>query len=85
MQARWHGPIPAPSQEEASTVVDVCRATRSAPAVAIGAAPRGAVLLLGAARAGAWLGGRAMIYDARRIRSVATITGSATALSHEDR
>jgi MoxR-like ATPase len=42
-------------------VVDVCRATRSAPAVAIGASPRGAVMLLGAARAWAWLAGRGYV------------------------
>ncbi|MCD2187556.1 AAA family ATPase [Actinomycetospora soli] len=39
-------------------VVDVCRATRSSPSVALGASPRGATALLVAARAWAWLSGR---------------------------
>ncbi|WP_232666206.1 AAA family ATPase [Pseudonocardia sp. TRM90224] len=38
--------------------VDVCRATRSAPAVSIGVSPRGATSLLAASRAWAWLSGR---------------------------
>jgi MoxR-like ATPase len=39
-------------------VVDVCRATRSAPAVSLGVSPRGATALLAASRAWAWLSGR---------------------------
>ncbi|MGQ0464839.1 MAG: AAA family ATPase [Sporichthyaceae bacterium] len=39
-------------------VVDVCRATRDSPAVRLGVSPRGAVGLLSAARAWAWLSGR---------------------------
>ncbi|MFC5063981.1 AAA family ATPase [Actinomycetospora atypica] len=39
-------------------VVDVCRATRTSPSVALGASPRGATALLLAARAWAWLAGR---------------------------
>jgi MoxR-like ATPase len=39
-------------------VVDVCRATRSAPAVSLGVSPRGAPALLAASRAWAWLSGR---------------------------
>jgi len=39
-------------------LVDVCRATRSAPAVALGASPRAATALLAASRAAAWLTGR---------------------------
>ena len=39
-------------------VVDVCRATRSAPALALGASPRGATALLATAKAWAWLSGR---------------------------
>jgi MoxR-like ATPase len=39
-------------------VVDVCRATRTSPSVALGASPRGATALLVAARAWAWLAGR---------------------------
>ncbi|PID55306.1 MAG: AAA family ATPase [Micrococcales bacterium] len=38
--------------------VDICRATRDTPSVALGASPRGATGLLHAARAWAWLSGR---------------------------
>ena len=39
-------------------VVDVCRATRAAPALQLGVSPRGATALLAASRAWAWLSGR---------------------------
>jgi MoxR-like ATPase len=39
-------------------VVDLCRATRSAPALELGASPRGAIALLTTAKAWAWLAGR---------------------------
>jgi MoxR-like ATPase len=39
-------------------MVDLCRATRTAPSVEIGASPRGATALLNTAKARAWLGGR---------------------------
>jgi MoxR-like ATPase len=39
-------------------VVDVCRGTRTAPAVSLGVSPRGATALMAAARAWAWLSGR---------------------------
>ncbi|WP_406286176.1 AAA family ATPase [Embleya sp. NBC_00896] len=39
-------------------VVDVCRATRTSPSLAMGVSPRGATALLAAARAWAWLAGR---------------------------
>jgi len=39
-------------------VVDVCRATRSSPAVRLGVSPRGATALMTAARTWAWLSGR---------------------------
>jgi len=39
-------------------VVDVCRATRQSPALALGVSPRGATALMNAARAWAWLAGR---------------------------
>ena len=39
-------------------VVDVCRATRSSPSLALGASPRGATGLMSTARAWAWLSGR---------------------------
>ncbi|WP_436326560.1 AAA family ATPase [Brevibacterium sp. FAM 27836] len=39
-------------------VVDLARATRRAPSLALGVSPRGATRMLGAARAHAWLSGR---------------------------
>ncbi|MEU0933050.1 AAA family ATPase [Embleya sp. NPDC005971] len=39
-------------------VVDICRATRTSPSLAMGVSPRGATALLAAARAWAWLAGR---------------------------
>ncbi len=39
-------------------VVELCRATRRAPAVELGVSPRGATMLLHAAKAWAWLAGR---------------------------
>ncbi|MBO4205643.1 AAA domain-containing protein [Micromonospora echinofusca] len=39
-------------------IVDLCRATRSAPSLELGASPRGATALLNAAKAHAWLTGR---------------------------
>ncbi|MEN0070442.1 MAG: AAA family ATPase, partial [Propionicimonas sp.] len=39
-------------------IVDICRATRSAPSVSLGASPRGATALMKTARAWAWLTGR---------------------------
>jgi MoxR-like ATPase len=42
-------------------IVDVCRATRAAPSVALGASPRGEVALMTASRAWAWLAGRAFV------------------------
>jgi MoxR-like ATPase len=39
-------------------VVDVCRATRSSPSLALGVSPRGTTALLATARAWAWLSGR---------------------------
>jgi MoxR-like ATPase len=42
-------------------VVDLCRATRSAPALRLGVSPRGATALLACARAWAWLSGRGYV------------------------
>jgi MoxR-like ATPase len=42
-------------------IVDVCRATRGVPSVALGVSPRGEVALMAAARAWAWLAGRAFV------------------------
>ena len=39
-------------------IVDVCRATRSAPSALLGVSPRGAVALLATSKAWAWLSGR---------------------------
>ncbi|GIE78848.1 ATPase AAA [Actinoplanes philippinensis] len=39
-------------------IVDLCRATRTAPALELGASPRGATALLAVAKANAWLHGR---------------------------
>jgi MoxR-like ATPase len=40
-------------------MVDLCRATRAAPSIELGASPRGATALLAASKARAWLAGRA--------------------------
>ena len=39
-------------------VVDICRATRTAPSLSLGVSPRGATYLLAASKAWAWLSGR---------------------------
>ncbi|MFJ5219519.1 AAA family ATPase [Streptomyces sp. NPDC088354] len=39
-------------------IVDICRATRESPSLALGVSPRGATALLATARAWAWLTGR---------------------------
>lgn len=41
--------------------VDLVRATRSMPSVALGVSPRGATALLAASRAWAWLSGRSFV------------------------
>ncbi|MEZ0165556.1 AAA family ATPase [Kineococcus sp. LSe6-4] len=46
------------SREVLGYVVDVCRATRNSPSLALGVSPRGATSLLATARAWAWLSGR---------------------------
>ncbi len=46
------------SDQVISYVVDVCRATRHSPSLALGVSPRGATALLATARAWAWLSGR---------------------------
>jgi MoxR-like ATPase len=42
-------------------IVDLCRATRTAPSLELGASPRGATAMLGAAKAWAWLNGRGYV------------------------
>ena len=44
--------------EVTAYVVDLVRATRTSPSLRLGVSPRGAVALIGAARAWAWLSGR---------------------------
>ncbi|MFR9757899.1 AAA family ATPase [Streptomyces sp. TR06-5] len=46
------------SREVTGYVVDLCRATRESPSLALGVSPRGATALLATARAWAWLTGR---------------------------
>ncbi|MEU8523069.1 MoxR family ATPase [Streptomyces sp. NPDC048577] len=46
------------SPEITGYVVDICRATRDSPSLALGVSPRGATALLSTARAWAWLTGR---------------------------
>ena len=46
------------SPEVLTYIVDLCRATRTLPAVRLGVSPRGATALLAATRAWAWLAGR---------------------------
>ncbi|WP_062463492.1 AAA family ATPase [Demequina soli] len=42
-------------------IVDICRATREAPSVALGVSPRGATALMQTARAWAWMRGRTYV------------------------
>nr|WP_067573248.1 AAA family ATPase [Nocardia acidivorans] len=49
------------SPEVLAYMVDLCRATRTSPAVAHGASTRGATALMAAARAFAWLNGRGFV------------------------
>lgn len=42
-------------------IVDVCRATRTSPSLALGVSPRGATALLATSRAWAWLSGRSYV------------------------
>ncbi|UGT45925.1 MoxR family ATPase [Nocardia yamanashiensis] len=49
------------SPEVLAYIVDLCRATRTSPAVAHGASTRGATALMAAARAFAWLNGRGYV------------------------
>ncbi|NLG55372.1 MAG: MoxR family ATPase, partial [Rhodococcus sp.] len=49
------------SPEVTGYVVDLVRATRTAPSLSLGVSPRGATALLATARAWAWLSGRSFI------------------------
>ncbi|UNO41705.1 MoxR family ATPase [Streptomyces sp. MST-110588] len=48
----------AVSPEVTGYIVDICRATRESPSLALGVSPRGATALLSTSRAWAWLTGR---------------------------
>lgn len=50
-----------PAPEVLAYIVDLCRATRTAPAVQHGASTRGATALMAASRAFAWLNGRGFV------------------------
>lgn len=49
------------SPEVTGYIVDIARATRSSPSLALGVSPRGATALLATARAWAWLNGRGFV------------------------
>ncbi|MEO7235257.1 MAG: MoxR family ATPase, partial [Lapillicoccus sp.] len=49
------------SSEVAGYIVDIARATRSAPSLSLGASPRGATALLATSRAWAWMNGRTFV------------------------
>ena len=61
MRARGQVRTIGASPEVLGYVVDLVRATRQAPSVALGVSPRGATALLAAARAWAWLSGRSFL------------------------
>ncbi|MCA0295095.1 MAG: MoxR family ATPase [Actinobacteria bacterium] len=54
-------------------IVDICRATRTAPSVSLGASPRGATALLKTSRAWAWLNGRDFVTP-DDVKALATAT-----------
>jgi MoxR-like ATPase len=49
------------SSDVAAYIVDIARATRTSPSLALGVSPRGATALLATSRAWAWLNGRAFV------------------------
>ena len=49
------------SDEVASYIVDIARATRSSPSLSLGVSPRGATALMATSRAWAWLNGRGYV------------------------
>jgi MoxR-like ATPase len=61
-------------QQVAGYIVDICRATRSAPSVSLGVSPRGATALMKTARAWAWLNGRDFVTpDDVKAMAIATL------------
>ncbi|MBR7743539.1 MoxR family ATPase [Phycicoccus sp. BSK3Z-2] len=62
------------SPEVVGYVVDIARATRTSPSLALGVSPRGATALLATARAWAWLSGRGYVTpDDVKALAVATL------------
>ncbi|MFZ1287341.1 MAG: MoxR family ATPase, partial [Candidatus Phosphoribacter sp.] len=49
------------SPEIAAYIVDIARATRQSPSLALGVSPRGATALLATSRAWAWMNGRGFV------------------------
>ena len=49
------------SPEVAAYIVDIARATRQSPSLALGVSPRGATALLATSRAWAWMSGRTCV------------------------
>jgi MoxR-like ATPase len=49
------------SEDVVNYIVDICRATREAPSVALGASPRAAAALMTTSRAWAWMRGRTFV------------------------
>ena len=49
------------SDDVVAYIVDICRATRDAPSVALGASPRAATALMNTSRAWAWMRGRTFV------------------------
>ena len=60
-QARAQASTVGVTPEVLAYAVDLVRATRSMPSVALGVSPRGATALLAASRAWAWLAGRSFV------------------------
>ena len=61
------------NDDVAGYIVDICRATRESPSVAVGVSPRGATALMATARAWAWLRGNDFV-SPDDIKSLATST-----------
>ena len=58
---RRGGPGDQVAPEVAGYIVDIARATRSAPSLSLGVSPRGATALLATSRAWAWMNGRTFV------------------------
>lgn len=60
-QGRAQAAQVAISDDVIGYIVDLCRATREAPSVALGVSPRGAAALMATSRAWAWMRGRTFV------------------------